>query len=259
MSSMSARQAKAALPESERPGLWPWPQVRDYFALNHKQGEHVSAEGPNGSGKTTLMLELLIERGQRRAANGRPAHVTILETKRRDKTMEGLLGLGWKRITRIDEWPPAYGEEHVVVWPPAGDLRTRADRMKAFFETVLAEIDESGAQILYIDEAATFSLPKPDGFGFRGYLNNYWKESRSNGISLFAGTQRPVDVPRPMWSEPYWLFLFRPEDEDDLKRVAELSGSKQLVLEVLPQLDHHQFLMLRRRPERIAVVSEVEF
>lgn len=246
------------MPESERPGVWPWRDVLTYFAAEHKQGEHVSAEGPTGSGKTTLMLELLIARGTRKARNGRPTSITILESKRRDPTMSNLLGLGWHRISRLDEWPPAYGEEHVVVWPPSGDLRTRAERMRPFFETILAEIDESGSQIVYVDELATFSMPKPDGFGFRGYFNTYWKESRSNGVSLFAGTQRPVDVPRPMWSEPYWLFLFRPEDEDDLKRVAELSGSKQLVLEVLPQLDHHQFLMLRRRPERLAIVSEVE-
>lgn len=61
-----------------------------------------------------------------------------------------------------------------------------------------------------------------------------------------------------MWSEPYWLLIFRPEDEDDLKRVAQLSGSKQLVLETVPTLGPHEFLLLRRRPERVAFVSEVQ-
>jgi hypothetical protein len=52
--------------------------------------------------------------------------------------------------------------------------------------------------------------------------------------------------------------IFRPEDEEDLKRVAQLSGQKALVLDVVPQLDTHEFLLLRRRPERWAVVSQVE-
>ena len=80
---------------------------------------------------------------------------------------------------------------------------------------------------------------------------------RASGISVVASTQRPRRVPIAMWSEPYWLVIFRPDDEEDLKRVAQLSGQKALVLEIVPQLDAHEFLMLRRRPEQMAVVSQV--
>lgn len=129
--------------------------------------------------------------------------------------------------------------------------------MRPIFEEVLNEIDESGNQIVFIDEAAYFERPAPNGLGLARYLEEYWTLSRSNGVSLVAGTQRPFRVSRSMWSEPYWLFLFRPEDEEDLKRVAQLSGNKELVMQVLPTLGEHEFLMLRRRPERIAVISQV--
>lgn len=74
---------------------------------------------------------------------------------------------------------------------------------------------------------------------------------------MVAATQRPVAVPRLMWDSSSWFFLFRPEDEDDLKRIAQLSGFKELALDIVPRLDMHEFLMLRRRPDRIAVISQV--
>lgn len=185
----------------------------------------------------------------------RPVRVSILAASPRDKTLSAL---GWPRVTKPEEWPPGYGEEHVLVWPIYGNPSTAAERQAKFFRPILEEIITSGNQIVYVDEAAYFEEKPPDGLGLGGLLGQFWYISRKQGVSLMAATQRPVRVSRSMWSEPYWLFIFRPEDEDDLKRVAELSGSKQLVLDVVPDLDTHEFLMLRRRPERLAVVSQVE-
>jgi hypothetical protein len=236
----------------------PWEHVRDYFAGKHRLGEHVSLEGPTGSGKSLLALLLLEARGQRTTVNKRPVHITVLCDKPRDKTISFLLQSGWPRIKDLKEWPPGYGREQVVLWPPYGDPNTAAQRQRAVFEPALREMFSSGNQIIYIDEAAYFTETPPDGLGLRGLLGQFWGKSRANGVTLMAATQRPVNVPRPMWSEPYWLFMFRPEDEDDLKRVAQLSGRKELVMRVLPTLDNHEFLMLRRRPEQVALISEVE-
>lgn len=236
----------------------PWQQVLDYFAAEHRLGEHVSIEGPTGSGKTLLGLALLMERGKRTTRNGRPVHITVLCNKPRDRTTSALVQSGWKRITRLEDWPPGYGEEQVVLWPPYGDPETVASRQKAVFGPALREMFLSGGQIIYIQEMQYFTDPPPDGLGLRGTITRFYGESRSNDVSLIADTQRPVSVPVKMWTEPYWLFLFRPEDEDDLKLVAGRSGRKQLVLDVLPTLDTHEFLMIRRRPERVAVVSQVE-
>lgn len=232
-----------------------WDQVRDYFAREHELGEHVAIEGPNGSGKSVLALLLLEARGKRRTAAGRPTSITVMAVKPRDRTL-GLLG--WKRMTNLNDWPPPYGDEQVILWPPYGDPATVAARQRAVFEPALREIMQSGNQIVYIDEAAYFEENPPNGLGLGPLMTQFWYMSRAIGVSMMAATQRPTRVSRSMWSEPYWLFIFRPEDEDDLKRVAELSGSKRLVLDVVPTLGSHEFLMLRRRPERLAVVSQVE-
>ena len=236
----------------------PWDEVRDYFAREHKLGEHVSIEGPTGSGKTLLGLLLLEERGKRSTVNKRPVHITVMVNKNRDATTQLLINAGWPRIRDLREWPPPYGSEQVVLWPSYGDPETVALRQRQIFGPALREIFASGNQIAYIQEAQYFSDPPPDGLGLRGTLTRIWGEARSSGLTMFADTQRPVAVPVKMWTEPYWLFLFRPEDEDDLKIVAARSGRKQLVLDVLPTLGTHEFLMLRRRPEQLAVISQVE-
>lgn len=236
----------------------PWERVRTFFADEHELGQHVSIEGPTGSGKTFLGLLLMEARGESQTVNKRPVHITVLCNKRADSTTSELVKTGWPRLRTLKEWPPPYGSEQVVMWPAYGDPETVASRQREIFGPVLREIFASGNQIVYIQEAQYFTDPLPDGLGMRGLLNRIWGEARSSGLSLVADTQRPVAVPVKMWTEPYWYFLFRPEDEDDLKTIAARSGFKDLVLDVLPTLGNHEFLMLRRRPDRIAVISEVQ-
>lgn len=245
---------RSSSPEPAKPPRVPWAEVCDYFYRKHQLGEHVAIEGPTGSGKSVLALLLLEARGKRGATDGRPTRITVLAVKPRDQTLSLL---PWPRLTSTDEWG-RYGNEQVILWPRYGDANTAAARQSAFFEPVLRHIMAEGRQIVYIDEAAYFEEAKPNGLGLASLLNQFWYMSRGNKVSLMAATQRPRRVSRSMWSEPYWLFIFRPEDEDDLKRVAQLSGSKELVLNIVPTLETHEFLMLRRRPVREAIVSQVD-
>lgn len=251
----SRHRAPSQAEQTERVARVPWGQVRDYFAREHQLGQHVAIEGPNGSGKSVLALELLQARGKRTTVNRRPVSITVMGVKPRDRTLSAL---PWRRMRDLSDWPPPYGDEQVVLWPTYGDPATVAGRQRQVFQAALREIMQTGNQIVYIDEVAYFEEQPPNGLGLSALLTQFWYMSRSNGVSLVGATQRPTRVSRSMWSEPYWLYIFRPEDEDDLKRIAELSGSKQMVLDVVPTLDTHEFLMLRRRPERLAVVSQVE-
>lgn len=239
-----------------------WGELRDYFADQFELGDHVAVAGATGEGKTAAVIELLREVAKRETVQGWPVAVTILEVKRRDSTMQRLIASGdFRRIRSIKEWPPHLAEARTVVWPPPGDVSGRGRRLSRFFGAVLDEIDASGNQIVFVDEAAYFERPLPNGLGLGRFMENYWTTQRSNGVSLVAATQRPVRVSRSMWSEPSWLFIFALEDEDDLKTVASRSvGYKQQILATVPTLREHEFILIRRRPrsEQLIAVSKAE-
>lgn len=235
-----------AVPRTEREDAYQlevvaWDQFRDIFRTHHQQGEHVAIVGQTGSGKSVLGLSLCKIIGERRARDGRPSRVVILATKPRDATLSEL---GWPVIKK---WPPSYGQERCIVWPRGGKrLSEVARNQRKVFSPLLDTIYHEGAQTIYFDEASTFERPLPNGLGLESTMEQFWTTGRSLKLSVVAGTQRPRHVSRSMWSEPAWVFVFAPDDEDDLRRVAELSGAKRQVLSVAEQLGGHEFLCIHR-------------
>lgn len=226
------------------PKVVPWEQFGALFLRGHKPGEHVAVVGSTGSGKTVLLLELAKLLATRRAANRRPASVSVLATKPRDSNISKLHKQGWPIIK---QWPPAYGQEACIVWPRGGSASGRARRLQAVYRPLLDRIYAEGGQTVVIDEASYFERPLPNGMGLGGTMEEFWSTARSSKLSLLAATQRPRRVTRSMWSEPSWLFIFRPNDLDDLKRVAELSGQREAVLGTWDKLGGHEFLVVRRQ------------
>lgn len=224
------------------------------FSRAHKQGEHVSIVGQTGSGKSVLGLSLCRIIAARKGKDGRPARVIVLATKPRDDTVTAL---GWPIIKK---WPPAYGQEHCVIWPKGGDPDTVAQRQRRIFRPLMNAIYHEGGQTVYIDEASYFERPLPDGLALASTMEQYWTSARSLKITLIAGTQRPRHVSRSTWSEPSWVFIFAPDDEDDLRRVAEMSGSREQVLDIAEKLGPHEFLCVRRQrgSDKRLYVSKVE-
>lgn len=241
-----------------RPDVLPWEQFQIMFLKGHKQGEHVSLVGPTGSGKSTAAVELCKLVGTRRTKDKRPARVTILVDKPRDDTISALIAQ--KDFKVIKKWPPSYGEEHAIVWPRGGPPSGMAKRQRAVFLPLLDNIYIEGGQYVCVDEAAYFEEPPPSGLGAKAVMGQFWRAARSNKITLIAGTQRPRNVTRLMWSEPSWVFIFPPDDDDDLRRVAELSGQKVAVWRIVPKLGNYEFMCIRRqRGGRHAIyVSRVE-
>lgn len=197
------------------------------------KAEHVSMVGPTGQGKTTLALELLKARAAMRGAS-----IVVLATKPKDRTLSAL---GWPILRH---WPPGYGQEQVIYWPHFGDVRTAAMRQRRALEPVLADIFADGGRTVYIDEVAYFT----DALKLDRVLKQFWAAGRSQNILMVAGTQRPVAVPRAMFSECSWFIAFRTADEDELRRVGEIGGTdSRIIREAMRTLKPHEFLVCRTR------------
>lgn len=238
---------------SPTPDRLPWPELERLFYAEHRQGEHLTVCGPTGSGKTILLRELAKVRARRRAEDGNPSRVTYLATKPKSRSVDEL---GWPVAKR---WPPGYGQWHVVVWPRFNDPETTTRRQAAVFRPLLKTIYAEGGQTVVVDELADFTEPLPDGMGLRPVIVQYETKGRELDLSLFAATQRPVNVPRVVWSEPKWFGVFRIEDYDDQRRVREIAGRGEHFDELLEQLDDHEFIFVRRRgARRDYFVSKVE-
>lgn len=214
------------------------------FAGAHKQGEHVSIVGPTGSGKSHAMIALCQIIAKRKGRDGRPTRVVIFGTKPQDSTLSRLVASGWPVIKK---WPPSFGQEHCIVWPRGGTPAQFLARQRKVFGPLMGVIYQEGGQTLGIDEAGYFEEPAPNGLGLKATMGQYWTSARSLKLTLIAATQRPRHVTRSMWSEPSWVVIFQPEDEDDLARVAQLSGAKEQVIELAPQLGAHEFICVRRQ------------
>jgi hypothetical protein len=234
----------AAGKSSLTPDRISWGELERLFYSEHRQGEHATVVGPTDSGKTVLLRELAKIRARRRADDGNPSRVTYLATKPKSRSVSEL---GWPVAKR---WPPGYGQWHVVVWPRFADPETAAARQAVVFRRLLKTIYAEGGQTVVVDELTDFTEPQPDGMGLKSIIVQYETKGRELDLSLFAATQRPVNVPRPVWSEPKWFGVFRIEDYDDLRRVREIAGRGDHFDDLIQQLDDHEFAFVHRRGSR---------
>ena len=227
------------------PTVLQWDLFSAMFFDAHKQGEHIAIVGPNGTGKTLLGLELCKMIGAHPGKDRRPSRVVVLQYKPRDDTLRQILPEDEWPI--IKKWPPAFGQEHCIVWPRGGPPSTAAKRQRAIFLPLLDTIYSEGGQTVYIPEAAYFERPLPAGLGMAGTMEQFWSTARSLKLTVVSDTQRPRQVTRLMWTEPAWVFVFPLDDDDDIRRIAELTGRRREVWNCVPRLGEHEFLCVRRQ------------
>lgn len=235
-----------ATPQVERV---PWSQIEEEFIAawgtpNGKlEPEHLSIVGPTGSGKSMFQSYVLKKRAELRGS-----YVVIIATKPADGTLKKM---GWPIVNK---WPPPWGKhEQVIYWPKIGKPTEGYKPMQVGIAQMLNDlwVPESN-RIVAFDEIAFVEKE----LRLEPIINRYWREARALGITIVAGTQRPRNVSRYMWSEPSWAVAFRPDDEDEARRVAEFLGSRRVYLPVLMGLNRHEFLLVRRR-EREALISKL--
>jgi hypothetical protein len=217
----------------------PWSQVGPDFIREwgypdgRFEPEHVEILGPTGSGKTYFEATILQER-----VIARKSGVVFIATKPADKT---IMRLGWPVVS---DMKGVEQNDQVIFWPRTRALGSRRkEYMAAKIEELLSRlwVKDSG-NIVAFDEIATVEQLSPE---LKELIQMYWREARSQGITVVGMKQRPQGIQRDMHSESSWVISFRPKDEDDARRYAEVLGGKKRWLPVLMGLDRakHEFVI----------------
>jgi DNA helicase HerA-like ATPase len=163
--------------------------------------EHTAILGCTGSGKTTLAACVLSK-----APFDRMPYIAI------DYKNDDLLArIG--RLKEIDLSEPIPEKPGLYVIRP---LPSEAEDVEKW----LWKVWEKGHTGLYIDEA--YLLPNKEA------IKNILAQGRSLRIPVIAASQRPVDVPRSIFTEASHIAVFRLNDRRDKKTVAEFTPDGML-------------------------------
>lgn len=218
----------------------PWSQIAPDFITSwgYPDGkfdpEHIEILGPTGSGKTYFEATIIQER-----VRVRDSAVIFVATKPADKT---IMSLGFPIV---NDWKGVTANKQCIYWPQTKLLgKARKAFLAKKIEDLLDRLWKPGANVvLVIDEIATVEKLSPD---VKEILETYMREGRTMGITLVMMKQRAQGVSRDMHSETSWIAAFKPKDEDDAERVAQILGNKRKWTRVLMNLDResHEFVLL---------------
>lgn len=223
-----------------------WSRFRSSWGRSYAPGEHVTIVGPTGQGKTTLAVELVEPR----------RHVLFLATKPEDPIVGELERSGW-RVTRELEIRTVNGriiDRRLVYWPPAGRLGEVRVKQAEAMHRALDYVYRSRNWTVLADETVWLA----DDLRLEDDITTLLYQGRTLGISFVALAQRPAWVPRACYSQASHLFLFATSDRDDLRRLADIGGSKvEEIRMLLPTLQKYEFLYYGTRTGAL-LISKVE-
>lgn len=208
------------------------------------EAEHIAISGPTRSGKSYFLSYVCKKRAELRGS-----HAMIIATKPADGTLKRL---GWPIIRK---YPPPYGKhERFILWPQTTkDEHESKLAMHTDIRKALNDIWTPDANTIVVFDEIAFVEQE---LKLKTLIERYWREGAALGITVAATTQRPRNVTRYMWSEPAWFAAFRPPDEDEARRVAEIIGGRRTFLEPLLALRRHEFILINRN-EREAYISKI--
>jgi hypothetical protein len=202
-----------------------------------RQGEHATTIGPTGSGKTVLNRELLRRRD----------YVVILGVKTRDPELYGpFQAEGYELTSHFSPEPPAHVEQSKVLFVPRADglhgTESRARKTKAFRQ-VLNDVEDVGYWCVYCDDVQYLA----DQLKLSAELEELWMIGRSEGVSVVASSQEPVNIPVMAYGMASHLFLFKNPDVYRARRMAELSGvNREIAEHAILRLPDHEFLYINK-------------
>lgn len=224
MATESATDETVALPESLS---WPNAMIR----MNWVHGEHVTLIGPTGRGKTELLIELI-----------RPhVWVIFLSTKRVDRTLTPLREMGYRIIRNGHELNPDVDNRFVVKpsWPSNLNAEQQNEYHRRIFDNILHRAFRQTGWIVVIDELEYLYKH----LKITASLDRLLTQGRSQGNSVFCGTQRPKNVTLHAYEQARHLFIWTQSDLTNVTRAAELTGiNKKEIVPIVRSLGPHDVL-----------------
>lgn len=227
--------------------------IAHYYAP--EEGQHVAMVGPNGCGKTTVGLQLLASTtSQHPTLRG----VALVMKPHKGPKSDGRRATGDRTVAKwtrqlggkvIRDWPPApipWRREPAfwALWPPhTAEPEVDDARHYEIFRRCLIDCYKRGDTVIFCDEAAGLSADldlKPE-------MRQTLQRGRSLKASAILATQRPVEVPRSMFTEAKHFFLWRMADAGEYERIRELGGgrlTRPQITAVLSRLGMHHCLYL---------------
>jgi hypothetical protein len=201
-----------------------------------RQGEHLTTIGPTGSGKTVLNRQLLERRD----------FVVVLGIKQRDKELYGPFeAAGYHLVRKFDPEPPSDATKWRLLFVPQTDKHGTAGRQEKAkaFRQALNDIQDAGNWCVYADDVQYLA----DQLRLAPELEELWILGRSEGVSVVASSQEPVNIPVMAYGAATHLFLFKNPDLYRARRMAELTGvNREIAQETIMRLPDHEFLYIRK-------------
>lgn len=200
--------------------------------LKWRQGEHLTMVGPTGGGKTTLATHLLPRRD----------YIIVFATKKRDPLINRLKGNGYETITDADAIHKDVSRKFILA-PPVSGVKSLG-KQRSVFESALNTVFRQTGWTLFLDETRYIC----DYLGLAADCELLWQQGRSLGVTMVAGTQRPVKIPLFAYDQATHLFFWRDNDDHNLKRLGGLGGiSRRTIIDAVSVLELHEVLYLNTR------------
>lgn len=183
---------------------------------------------PTQTGKSTLASYLVARRGQ----------VVVLCAKTKDDNLRRR----YADYTKITDWPPPRGKNHVMLWPKV--KATAALTMKeqqTVFKKCLDYVNMRGAWCVVDDEshwmAQFLRLDKE--------IAILHHQGSSNAVTMVNLTQRPSWIPKIIYSSSSHVFIGKTSDRDDLKALSNLGGvDAKMIADTVQRIGRHDLLYI---------------
>lgn len=171
----------------------------------------------------------------------------VLGTKRNDPELyPAFEQVGFKIVEEFDP-EPEQDQSHIIFRPRRSDPSEKGKRaQREAFEAALFEVWEVGRWTVYADELVILTSQRQ--LNLTSILEELYIAGRSDKITIFASTQKPVDVPLVAFDQAVHLFLFANSDRYRIQRMAEFTGRHvEMARWLIPRLPRYEFLYVNTR------------